>query len=317
MRITVAELKKMARSKGFKGYSNLRKADLLDMLNISPEASKTKRTRTRSRKERRPKRTRSRKERRPKRTRSRKERRPKRTRSRKERRPKRTRSRKERHIRTRKEYRTPSPSPHSSPRDVIIIGGYKFVKGSAIGDGACMFHSIIQLLKHKKPTRKEGIEFRRLIADSFTYEEYIHIGDGIKAITDLIGMTGIDLTESQFGSMNILKIIQEFPGKEKVLREISEKLYRRYKNEFRSTHVNADEFMLAYTSKFLKLNIVVVGSNGTVTSGTNMVKSYPTIFLYNYMYSHYDPLIGMNGQTLFDWNQTRDILIDNTYLINF
>jgi hypothetical protein len=180
-----------------------------------------------------------------------------------------------------------------------------------------MFHSIIQLLKHKKPTRKEGIEFRRLIADSFTYEEYIHIGDGIKAITDLIGMTGIDLTESQFGSMNILKIIQEFPGKEKVLREISEKLYRRYKNEFRSTHVNADEFMLAYTSKFLKLNIVVVGSNGTVTSGTNMVKSYPTIFLYNYMYSHYDPLIGMNGQTLFDWNQTRDILIDNTYLINF
>ena len=116
---------------------------------------------------------------------------------------------------------------------------------------------------------------------------------------------------------NILKIIQEFPDKEKVLREISEKLYRRYKNEFRSTRVYADEFMLAYTSKFLKLNIVVVGSNGTVTSGTGMVKSYPTIFLYNYMYNHYEPLIGMNGQKLFDWNQTRDILRDNTYLINF
>ena len=180
-----------------------------------------------------------------------------------------------------------------------------------------MFHSIIQLLKDKKPTRNEGIEFRRIIADSFTYEEYIRIGNGIKAITDLIDITGIDLTERQFRSMNILKIIQEFPDKEKVLREISEKLYRRYKNEFRSTRVYADEFMLAYTSKFLKLNIVVVGSNGTVTSGTGMVKSYPTIFLYNYMYNHYEPLIGMNGQKLFDWNQTRDILRDNTYLINF
>ena len=153
---------------------------------------------------------------------------------------------------------------------------------------------------------------RKRISDSFTYNEYRRLGDGLKAVLDLTSVVDINIPELL--DYDVVNIIKMEPNESELLR-ISNTLFKRYKEHISRRRVYADEFMVAYTSKFLKINIVVVADNGVVTSGTQLIDAYPTIFVYNISQVHYEPLFGINGQKIFSWDEVKQILKYNRSLL--
>jgi len=194
----------------------------------------------------------------------------------------------------------------------IEFGDYIFVKKSAHGDGSCFFHSITRLYLDSK-SRRKGLKLRTDIAESLTLKKYTELGNGLLAKMTMFAEHPIEVTPYEFDNNNILQIIRtrrNYP-------QLKKDLYRqfeKYKAKFLNTHVYADEYMVDYTARYLRINIIVVGDNGTVTSGRKLVKRYPSVFVYNYFDRHYEPLVGVDGDTMFGWRDTKEILVDANYV---
>lgn len=197
----------------------------------------------------------------------------------------------------------------------FMLGNQILIKQHAIGDGSCFFHSLARLyLDDYEGKRAEGIALRRLIAESLTIKKYIEIGAGLLSKLEMIDRSGIITSEKEFNSLNALQIARN--RHDPKLYEILKYNFEKFKRDFLATSVYANEYMLEYTARYLRINIIVVGSNGTITSPRKLVKRYPTIFMYNYFQTHYEPLIGIHGEKMFNWRRTQNMIGDVAFLRN-
>jgi hypothetical protein len=195
----------------------------------------------------------------------------------------------------------------------IVLGDQVLVKKSAIGDGNCFYHSLARLyLDDYRGTRHEGTSLRRLVAESLTLKKYVEIGNGLLAKLDLVEASGINTTQHEFDSMNALQISRNRrdPNLYRILKDNFSKFHR----AFMTTHVYANEYMLEYTARYLRINIIVVGNNGTITSPRRLVKRYTSVFVYNYFENHYEPLVGIDGETMFSWRDVKNMVGDVSFL---
>lgn len=198
-------------------------------------------------------------------------------------------------------------------KDDIVLGDQVLVKKNAIGDGNCFFHSLARLyLDDYQERRQEGIALRRLVAESLTLKKYVEIGNGIVAKLDLVEASGINTTQHEFDTMNALQIARN--RRDPTLYRILKDNFSKFQRAFMTTHVYADEYMLEYTARYLKINIIVVGDNGTITSPRKLVKRYKSVFVYNYFENHYEPLVGIDGETMFSWCDVKNMVGDVSFL---
>lgn len=194
----------------------------------------------------------------------------------------------------------------------VVFGDYIFVKKKAYGDGSCFFHSIARLYLDRR-SRSAGLELRTEIAKSLTLSKYIELGGGLLAKMKMFSQYPMDVTPYEFDNNNILQIIRTKRNYPQLKKELYNQ-FEKYKSKFLNTRIYADEYMVDYTARYLRINIVVVGDNGTVTSGRKLVKRYPTVFVYNYVENHYEPLVDVDGNTMFGWTDAKEILVDANYL---
>jgi hypothetical protein len=73
--------------------------------------------------------------------------------------------------------------------------------------------------------------------------------------------------------------------------------------KFQDYNVFADEGMVEYTARKLRLNILIYNTAipNRFVSARDIVKNRSSIFLYNWNLTHFDPLKGDNGERVWKW----------------
>jgi len=191
--------------------------------------------------------------------------------------------------------------------------GRDFILEKSFGDGNCFFHSVLMLIfpEHLPPgfnvpdaSPKSGHRLREFLEESCTMKDYVEMLGGMYAQERL----KIEYPYTPGDEMlNVLQLANK--QKTKLRRKMKAKIkedYEHFKQEFANYNAYADEGMVEFTARKLRINIVIYNTKipDRFVSARTIIKNRSSIFLYNWDEEHYDPLRGDNGERVWKW---RDI----------
>lgn len=195
--------------------------------------------------------------------------------------------------------------------------GRDFIIEKSYGDGNCFFHSVLKLIypEHLPPglnlpddSPESGHKLRRFIERMFTLKDYVEMLGGAYA------QERLNINYPYQAGDELLNVIQlankQTPELKERMKEKIQKNYERFKKKFANWSEKADEGMIEFTARKLRLNILIYNTAipGRFVSARNIIKNRSSIFVYNWNQDHFDPLRGDDGERVWRWRDIgRDI----------
>ena len=195
--------------------------------------------------------------------------------------------------------------------------GRDFILEKSFGDGNCFFHSVLMLIhpEHLPPgfnvsdaSPESGHRLREFLEESFTMKDYVEMLGGAYA------QERLGITYPYTPGDELLNVVQLANKQEpKIRRKMKAKIkknYEQFKQEFAEYDTYADEGMVEFTARKLRINIIIYNTEipDRFVSARTIIKNRSSIFLYNWGEDHFDPLRGDDGERVWKWRDIgRDI----------
>jgi hypothetical protein len=195
--------------------------------------------------------------------------------------------------------------------------GRDFILEKSEGDGNCFFHSVLMLVfpEHLPPgfdvpdaSAESGHLLREFLEKTCTMKDYVEMLGGVYA------QERLDIEYPYTPGDDLLNVVQlankQAPELKRKMKAKIKKDYERFKRAFADYEKYADEGMVEFTARKLRINIVIYNTEipDRFVSAREIFKNRSSIFLYNWDEHHFDPLRGDNGERVWKWRDIgRDI----------
>jgi len=192
---------------------------------------------------------------------------------------------------------------------VIDFENLTLVTTESVDDGNCFFDSVYRLL-NKRYSYRNMLKMRKEISKKFTIKEFLELYDGLFAlevISDYLPhperVTNTSTLKSQIRGLSK-------DDKEEILITLEDKL-EELQSSLKEDGEWAEEWMISFVSKALKINIVVYNDDANQFQMVRKInKRYPFILLYNYSERHFEPLIDTHSNKTFKYRDIKEGLIN-------
>jgi len=193
--------------------------------------------------------------------------------------------------------------------NVVDFGNITLITRESVDDGNCFFDSVYRLL-NKRYSYRNMLKLRKDISKKFTMKEYLLVNDGLLALETISDY--LPHPENIHDTTSLKRQVRGLnkDDKEEVLITLEDNL-EDLQSSLKEDGEWAEEWMISFTSKILKVNIVIYNDDAQQFQMVRKInKRYPFILLYNYSETHFEPLVDTDNNKIFRYKDIKEGLIN-------